>query len=123
MIREIENRRSIRKYRSDEIDRKLIEEIIYSATLAPSAKNRQPWKFIVYQGEEKDKLVEVMRHGINSEKITHELMPEWAFAIHNVPNPCSVAVNIMFSIAAPMDSESQISTMRFSFSIPSNGVF
>ena len=28
MIREIENRRSIRKYRSDEIDRKLIEEII-----------------------------------------------------------------------------------------------
>ena len=52
MIREIENRRSIRKYRSDEIDRKLIEEIIYSATLAPSAKNRQPWKFIVYQGEE-----------------------------------------------------------------------
>lgn len=43
--------------------------------------------------------------------------------IHNVPNPCSVAVNIMFSIAAPMDSESQISTMRFSFSIPSNGVF
>ena len=67
MIREIENRRSIRKYRSDEIDRKLIEEIIYSATLAPSAKNRQPWKFIVYQGEAKDKLVEVMRHGINSE--------------------------------------------------------
>ena len=65
MIREIENRRSIRKYRSDEIDRKLIEEIIYSATLAPSAKNRQPWKFIVYQGEEKDKLVEVMRHDTN----------------------------------------------------------
>ncbi|MEI3218759.1 MAG: nitroreductase family protein [Lachnoclostridium sp.] len=76
MIREIENRRSIRKYRSDEIDRKLIEEIIYSATLAPSAKNRQPWKFIVYQGEEKDKLVEVMRHGINSEKRTVPQRPQ-----------------------------------------------
>ena len=49
MIREIENRRSIRKYRSDEIDRKLIEEIIYSATLAQSAKNRQPGKFILCQ--------------------------------------------------------------------------
>ena len=73
MIREIENRRSIRKYKPDEIERKLIEEIIYSASLAPSAKNRQPWKFIVYQGKEKDKLVDVMRHGINSEKITHEL--------------------------------------------------
>ena len=86
MIREIENRRSIRKYKSDAIERKLIEEIIYSASLAPSAKNRQPWKFIVYQGEEKDKLVEVMRHGINSEKATHELMPEWAFAIPDAEN-------------------------------------
>ena len=86
MIQEIGNRRSIRKYRSDEIDRKLIEEIIYSATFAPSAKNRQPWKFIVYQGEEKDKLVEVMRHGINSEKITHALMKEWAFAIPDAEN-------------------------------------
>ncbi len=68
MIREIENRRSIRKYKPDEIERKLIEEIIYSASLAPSAKNRQPWKFIVYQGKEKKKLVDVMRQGINSEK-------------------------------------------------------
>lgn len=40
--REIENRRSVRKYKPDEIERKLIEEIIYSASLAPSAKNRQP---------------------------------------------------------------------------------
>lgn len=31
MVREIENRRSIRKYKRDEIERKLIEEIIYSA--------------------------------------------------------------------------------------------
>ena len=100
MIREIENRRSIRKYKPDKIERKLIEEIIYSASLAPSAKNRQPWKFIVYQGEEKDKLVDVMRQGINSEKTTHELMPEWAFAIPDAENtvrimqeaPCLIAV-------------------------------
>ena len=58
MIQEIENRRSIRKYRIDEVDRKIIEEILYSATLALSAKNRQPWKFIAYQRDEKDKLVD-----------------------------------------------------------------
>ena len=74
MIQEIENRRSIRKYKADKINKELIEDIIYSATLAPSAKNRQPWKFIVYQGKEKEKLVDVMRQGINSEKITHALM-------------------------------------------------
>ena len=86
MIQEIENRRSIRKYKADKINKELIEDIIYSATLAPSAKNRQPWKFIVYQGKEKEKLVDVMRQGINSEKITHALMKEWAFAIPDAEN-------------------------------------
>ena len=100
MIKEIENRRSIRKYKADNIDRKLIEDMIYSASLAPSAKNRQPWKFIVYHGEEKDKLVSVMRKGIETEKNTHKLMPEWAFAIPDAENtvrimqeaPCLIAV-------------------------------
>ena len=49
MIKEIEDRRSIRKYKTDRVNKTMIEDMIYSATLAPSAKNRQPWKFIVYQ--------------------------------------------------------------------------
>ena len=100
MIKEIENRRSIRKYKRHEISKEIIEDIIYSATLAPSAKNRQPWKFIVYQGEEKSKLVDVMHQGIKSEKSTHKLMPEWAFAIPDAENtvrvmeeaPCLISV-------------------------------
>ena len=100
MIKEIENRRSIRKYKRHEISKEIIEDIIYSATLAPSAKNRQPWKFIVYQGEEKSKLVDVMHQGIKLEKITHKRMPEWAFAIPDAENtvrvmeeaPCLIAV-------------------------------
>lgn len=100
MIQEIDNRRSIRKYKSDEVSKEIIEDMINSATLAPSAKNRQPWKFIVYQGNEKKKLVDVMRQGIASEKITHELMPEWAFAIPDAENtvrimeeaPCLITV-------------------------------
>lgn len=100
MIKEIENRRSIRKYKRHEISKEIIEDIIYSATLAPSAKNRQPWKFIVYQGEEKSKLVDVMHQEIKLEKITHKLMPEWAFAIPDAENtvrvmeeaPCLIAV-------------------------------
>ena len=38
MIQGIENRRSIRKYKADKINKELIEDMIYSATLAPSAK-------------------------------------------------------------------------------------
>ncbi len=37
MIKEIENRRSIRKYKRHEISKEIIEDVIYSATLAPSA--------------------------------------------------------------------------------------
>ena len=127
MIREIENRRSIRKYKPDKIERKLIEEIIYSASLAPSAKNRQPWKFIVYQGEEKDKLVDVMRHGINSEKTTHELMPEWAFAIPGAENtvrimqevPCLIAVlnTNQYTPFASIENEKRIVEISDSLSI------
>ena len=127
MIREIENRRSIRKYKPDEIERKLIEEIIYSASLAPSAKNRQPWKFIVYQGKEKDKLVDVMRHGINSEKMTHELMPEWAFAIPDAENtvrimqevPCLIAVlnTNQYTPFASIENEKRIVEICDSLSI------
>ena len=127
MIQEIENRRSIRKYKPDKIERKLIEEIIYSASLAPSAKNRQPWKFIVYQGEEKDKLVDVMRHGINSEKMTHELMPEWAFAIPDAENtvrimqevPCLIAVlnTNQYTPFASIENEKRIVEISDSLSI------
>ena len=99
MIREIENRRSIRKYKPDEIERKLIDEIIYSASLTHLLKTDSLGN-LLYIRERKDKLVDVMRHGINSEKMTHELMPEWAFAIPDAENtvrimqeaPCLIAV-------------------------------
>lgn len=46
----IEKRRSIRKYKLDKIEKSVIEEIVKAGILAPSAKNRQPWKYIVYTG-------------------------------------------------------------------------
>ena len=45
----VTERRSIRKYKEMPLDKEKINEIIRAALLAPSAKNRQPWKFIVYQ--------------------------------------------------------------------------
>lgn len=100
MIKAIDDRRSIRKYTPEEIPQEIIEEMIYAATLAPSAKNRQPWKFIVFNGAAKDELVQVMRQGIENEKETHALMPEWAFAIPDAENtvrvmdeaPCLIVV-------------------------------
>ena len=43
----IENRISIRKYKIIDVPNEIIEELINYARLAPSAKNRQPWKFMI----------------------------------------------------------------------------
>ena len=65
----IEKRRSIRRYKSDAVAQQTITEIVEAARLAPSAKNRQPWKFIVFTGKQKDRLLDTMNTGIeNTEK-------------------------------------------------------
>lgn len=50
----ISQRRSIRRFEDKPVPRELIEKILYAATLAPSGKNAQPWRFIVLEGKKKD---------------------------------------------------------------------
>jgi nitroreductase len=45
----IRTRRSIRKYKKEPIPNDKLEMIFEAARLAPSAANRQPWRFIVVQ--------------------------------------------------------------------------
>lgn len=52
----IKNRRSIRKYKNTEISKEIIEDLIDCARLSPSAKNRQPWKFVIVTNTIKIKL-------------------------------------------------------------------
>ncbi|CDE47625.1 nitroreductase [Clostridium sp. CAG:411] len=89
-MKEIKNRRSIRKFKGDAVPRACIEEMVKAATLAPSAKNRQPWKFIVYQGTAKDTLVNVMKQGVEREKVDHERMPSWTGGLADAENTVRV---------------------------------
>jgi len=89
-MKEIKNRRSIRKFKGDAVPRACIEEMVKAATLAPSAKNRQPWKFIVYQGTAKDALVNVMKQGVEREKVGHERMPSWTGGLADAENTVRV---------------------------------
>lgn len=50
-------RHSTRAFSTKPVQRRVIEEIIFAAGLAPSAINLQPWEYIVTYGEEKDRLV------------------------------------------------------------------
>ena len=60
MIKEIKDRRSIRKYDGREVPREMLEKIIAAGMCAPSAKNRQPWKYVVVTGSAKQDALSVL---------------------------------------------------------------
>ena len=76
MIPAIYDRRSIRRFLDAPISREDIEEVIQSGMRAPSAKNRQPWRFIVVQGREKEEMLDAFRRGIRREKDGEAFLPQ-----------------------------------------------
>lgn len=46
-IRALKNRRSVRAFNSKPVSHNLIEELIDCARLSPTARNIQPWEFVV----------------------------------------------------------------------------
>lgn len=55
----ITERKSIRKYKDIEVEDEKLQKILESARIAPSAANRQEWKFLVVKNQEtRNKLVE-----------------------------------------------------------------
>ncbi len=59
----IGERKSIRKYKDIEVEEEKLEKILESARIAPSAANRQEWKFLVVKNKEtRDKLIDAA-HG------------------------------------------------------------
>src|SRR4030042_2412745 len=53
----IENRRSIRAYKSIEIPSSLVKELIRAARLAPSAYNAQPSRFVIIRKKENKEML------------------------------------------------------------------
>ena len=51
LMEEILNRRSIKEFKTKPIERDKLERVLEAGRLAPSAKNRQEWRFIVLQNE------------------------------------------------------------------------
>ncbi len=51
----IKERRSVRAYKQKPVPEEKLQKILEAARLAPSAGNRQPWKFVVVREEEKRK--------------------------------------------------------------------
>lgn len=89
LIEMINNRRSIRKYKNIDIPTEVIEDLINSARLAPSAKNRQPWKFMIVKGKTKNKIADIMLEQLKESKISLERK------IYNSNSSVKATANIM----------------------------
>ena len=68
----VKNRKSIRKYIDKDVPNELIEKLINAARLAPSAKNRQPWRFVIIKDKIKNKISDIMLKQLQKSKISLE---------------------------------------------------
>ena len=70
-------RRSIRRYRPDPIPREMLERVLTAAIWAPSAHNRQPWRFVIItRPEVKEALAEAMARPWREDMLRDGIPPE-----------------------------------------------
>lgn len=118
MLETIFNRRSIRKYQETAVSKELIEQIIQAGIAAPSAKNRQPWKFVVVSGMAKEEMIAAFERGMEREKGADALMPNFRQYISSARHTLSimrkapVTIFVMNTLALdlqqPLTSEERI---------------
>lgn len=80
----IRSRRSVRQFQDQPVERDVLQRIIMTATRAPSAHNRQPWRFVVLdRPQARQKLVAAMqaafaddlkRDGLSTQQIQRQLL-------------------------------------------------
>jgi len=61
----IAQRRSIRQFKDTPVPDELLQKVLHAATLAPSGKNDQPWRFIVVKSDKRAEMARLMRTGID----------------------------------------------------------
>ncbi len=73
----IRERRSIRRYRPEPLPRDLVEQLIDGARHAPSAHNRQPWRFAILDKlEDKERLAIAMGERLRADRAADNDDPE-----------------------------------------------
>ena len=73
----LRTRRSIRRFKPDPVPDSVIQNILTTATFAPSAHNRQPWRFVVVTDSSvKEKLADAMavefEHDLEQDQLPHD---------------------------------------------------
>lgn len=120
-------RRSIRRFSEREVSTEFIKKILEAAIQAPSAKNRQPWRFIVLGGRSKAEFERCMERGLMREENETALLPRsrsglsdaWnTLRIINVSPVLIVVVNTNgISPFVPIDSDARVTEICDTLSI------
>lgn len=87
----INNRRSIRKYLDDKVSEEILIDAIKYGCKAPSAHNRQPWKFKIVSDEEKSKIADALYD--KTKDIVGHTGPHTSNIIRDVPNLIMVFID------------------------------
>lgn len=75
----LRSRRSVRKFKKAPIPREVVQRILATATWAPSAHNRQPWRLIVLETQDsKQALLNAMLPRFQADMLADGLSPEEA---------------------------------------------
>jgi F420 biosynthesis protein FbiB-like protein len=73
----LRTRRSIRRFKPDPLPDPVVQSILATAASAPSAHNRQPWRFVVVtDGSVKSRLAEAMARDFERDLIRDGVSPE-----------------------------------------------
>ncbi|GAB4537907.1 MAG: nitroreductase family protein [Anaerolineales bacterium] len=73
----LQSRRSVRRFTAQPVEEETLKRILTTATFAPSAHNRQPWRFCLITGaEEKKRLADEMANALARELQADGISPE-----------------------------------------------
>lgn len=87
----ISDRRSIRKYLDDEVSEEILIDAIKMGIKAPSAHNRQPWKFKVLSKNEKNMIADALYN--KTKDIVGHTGPHTSNIIREVPNMIMIFID------------------------------
>ncbi|MBS1504888.1 MAG: nitroreductase [Bacteroidetes bacterium] len=117
-LKTIYERRAVRKYKEIPVDHELITKVLDAGRMAPSAINRQPWKFYILTGKETIKTFskEIAKVTARTFVKTHSGTDVLKTAIHvfhmlkegdlfKRPDPIFHGAPVVVFIAAPRDNE------------------
>lgn len=120
-------RRSIRRFSRREVSAELINAMLEGSIQAPSAKNRQPWRFIVFGGEPKADFERCMERGLVREENADAILPRSRSGLPDAWNTLRIIMEAPLLIAVvntngkspfvPVDSDDRVTEICDTLSI------